>query len=423
MKNTIIVVCFWWALKLTLFAQTVTQTFNYTNTIQTFTVPCGVTSVTINAVGGSGGSTYVQITNGGKATRMIGTFAVSSGQVLNIGVANYGEPGYIDGGCNPFSNAYGGGGGGGSSWVINNTTSTVLVVAGGGGGGSTWGTNPFITLAGGNATITNTGTAGGLAYLAGGGGGWTGNGGGGTLGGKSYSTGGAGGLIIGGNCLINGNGGKFSGGAADGWYGGGGGGYSGGNGAYAGANTIASTGGGSYNSGTSQNNSTIQNGPAGTNPYTHHYYGQVIITYNNPSVGIAGAITGNTSVCIGQSAVTYTVPAISNATSYTWTLPSGATGSSTSNSITVNYGSSAVSGNISVYGTNACGNGTSASLAITIHALPIVTASTTATLTCSGSAVTLSGGGASTYAWSNGVTNGVVFYPNTTASSLFNKNL
>ena len=84
----------------------------------------------------------------------------------------------------------------------------------------------------------------------------------------------------------------------------------------------------------------------------------------------AGTISGNTTVCQGQNTVTYTVPAIIGATSYIWTLPNGATGTSTSNSISVNYGSSAVSGSIMVKGNNSCGFGTSSTLAITVNLLP-----------------------------------------------------
>ncbi|MDD3878186.1 MAG: T9SS type A sorting domain-containing protein [Bacteroidales bacterium] len=101
----------------------------------------------------------------------------------------------------------------------------------------------------------------------------------------------------------------------------------------------------------------------------------------NPTPANAGTITGSTTVCQGQNSVTYTIPAIANATSYIWTLPLGATGTSTTNSITVNYGTSAVSGNITVMGHNSCGNGTSSSLAITVSTLPgnagTITGSTT----------------------------------------------
>jgi hypothetical protein len=42
---------------------------------------------------------------------------------------------------------------------------------------------------------------------------------------------------------------------------------------------------------------------------------------------------------------------------------------------------------------------------------PTVTASTSASLVCTGGTVTLTGAGASSYAWSGGITNGVAFAP------------
>jgi len=81
----------------------------------------------------------------------------------------------------------------------------------------------------------------------------------------------------------------------------------------------------------------------------------------------AGTITGTTTLCQGQSGITYNLPSITNATSYIWTLPTGASGTSTTNSITVNYSATAVSGNIVVKGNNACGIGDSSILAITVE--------------------------------------------------------
>ena len=90
----------------------------------------------------------------------------------------------------------------------------------------------------------------------------------------------------------------------------------------------------------------------------------------NPLPSNAGTISGATTVCQGQNSVVYTVPVITNATSYIWTLPTGATGTSSTNSISVNYGTSAVSGNITVKGHNSCGDGVLSSLAITVNPLP-----------------------------------------------------
>ena len=91
----------------------------------------------------------------------------------------------------------------------------------------------------------------------------------------------------------------------------------------------------------------------------------------NPLPLAAGTISGDATVCQGQNSVTYNVPTINNATSYVWTLPSGATGTSTTNSITVDFGTSASSGNISVIGTNSCGNGTISTLGINVNVKPI----------------------------------------------------
>ena len=87
----------------------------------------------------------------------------------------------------------------------------------------------------------------------------------------------------------------------------------------------------------------------------------------NPLPVDADIISGISIVYQGQNSVNYTVPSIANATSYIWTLPDGATGTSETNSLMVNYSSSAISGNITVKGHNDCGNGTASLLAITVN--------------------------------------------------------
>lgn len=94
----------------------------------------------------------------------------------------------------------------------------------------------------------------------------------------------------------------------------------------------------------------------------------------NPLPDATGMITGNTTVCQGENTVIYTVPPITNATGYIWTLPTGASivSGSNTNSITVNFATNAISGDITVQGTNACGNGViSANYTITVNPLPI----------------------------------------------------
>ena len=92
----------------------------------------------------------------------------------------------------------------------------------------------------------------------------------------------------------------------------------------------------------------------------------------NPLPAAAGVISGTSTVCAGETAVEYSVPAITNATSYTWTYSgTGATitGGTTSN-ITINFASDATSGILTVRGVNDCGTGTSASYDITITQIP-----------------------------------------------------
>ncbi len=98
----------------------------------------------------------------------------------------------------------------------------------------------------------------------------------------------------------------------------------------------------------------------------------------NPLPAAAGSITGTTVVCQGDlSAFGYSVDSIQDADTYVWTLPSGATGSSTTNYILVTYGATAVSGDIVVKGHNSCGDGTESTLGITVNTKPVFTLSPT----------------------------------------------
>lgn len=100
----------------------------------------------------------------------------------------------------------------------------------------------------------------------------------------------------------------------------------------------------------------------------------------NPLPAAAGPITGSTTVCQGVNGVAYSVGAISSATSYTWSLPSGVTTSGTSNTISADFSTSAASGVISVYGTNACGVGATSTLSVAVNPLPSNTGTLTGSL-------------------------------------------
>ena len=85
----------------------------------------------------------------------------------------------------------------------------------------------------------------------------------------------------------------------------------------------------------------------------------------------AGIITGPTTVCQGQNSIVYKVPPIAYATSYIWTLPNGVIDTTLTDSITINYGTSSISGNIKVKGNNSIGFGISSTLAITVNHLSV----------------------------------------------------
>src|SRR6188768_3509342 len=93
--------------------------FNYTGTIQTYTVPAGMSSISVEAIGAQGGA------SGGLGASMYGEFTVTPGQVLSIIV---GEEGHLQVGGNSQNSA----GGGGGSFVYDG--STLFIAAGGGGG-------------------------------------------------------------------------------------------------------------------------------------------------------------------------------------------------------------------------------------------------------------------------------------------------
>jgi len=85
---------------------------------------------------------------------------------------------------------------------------------------------------------------------------------------------------------------------------------------------------------------------------------------------LSATITGSTTVCKGTSNVVYTISNITNAASYVWTLPNGATGESTTNSISVSFSNDAESGDIKVKGFNDCGEGAESSLSVTVITIP-----------------------------------------------------
>lgn len=124
---------------------------------------------------------------------------------------------------------------------------------------------------------------------------------------------------------------------------------------------------------------------------------QTLSVQVNPVPAQPSTISGAVALCVGTGLQTYSVPAVSGATSYSWSVPGSWSGTSTTNTIQVNPGTSG--GTISVIVANACGNSPSQNLAVTVNTLPVVSISGPSSV-CSGSTTTLNASGATSYTWS-----------------------
>ena len=224
--------------------------FSYTGGMQTFTVPAGITGVTIEAWGAQGGSGNAAGGLGGYAS---GYIAVTPGQDLYIFVG--GQNGNNGGGAGGLSQdgSYGGTGGGASDVRTAGTSlSNRIIVAGGGGGGGKDGSllNCQPSPAGAGGSGGGTAGADGYSSTCGCSGGGTGGGAG------TASAGGAAGIHVGactrpswcaGTAGSLGSGGVGSNcvySSGSGGAGGGGGGYYGGGAGSNGSDTTPGGGGG-----------------------------------------------------------------------------------------------------------------------------------------------------------------------------------
>ena len=118
-----------------------------------------------------------------------------------------------------------------------------------------------------------------------------------------------------------------------------------------------------------------------------------------------GTITGSSSICQGQGSVQYSISPLPNVTGYLWSVPLGTsiTGGNNTNSITVDFSTSAVSGNISVNGENDCGNGPASVFPVVVNSLPVANAGNDTTISFGTSAflhAATAGTGSYSYHWS-----------------------
>ena len=129
-----------------------TTSFSFTGAIEQFTVPTGVTSITMIVTGADGGGNTTS--NGGSGGTVSATFAVVAGEVLDIVVGEAGS-------STTATGTGDGGGGGGGSAVRRNTSNNILLNAGAGGGaglGGGGGGNLFANLP--SSSPTHFGAAG-----------------------------------------------------------------------------------------------------------------------------------------------------------------------------------------------------------------------------------------------------------------------
>lgn len=87
-----------------------------------------------------------------------------------------------------------------------------------------------------------------------------------------------------------------------------------------------------------------------------------------PTLVAPTTITGADSVCANTASLTYSIPTVTNATGYTWTVPAGWSITAGSNTNQITATSSTISGTISVSALGACGNTTAISKNVSIKA-------------------------------------------------------
>ena len=309
---------------------TCTVAFSYTGDFYSWTVPAGITSLTVDAFGAQGGNTP-NVAGGGNGGRVQASLAVTSGATLFIYVGGQGASnanGGYNGGGTALNVSYGASGGGathiatasGLLSTLSASQSSVLLVAGGGGGSGYYhGAGAGGGLTGGKGTDYNAT--------------WTGGSGG------TQSAGGAAGNAY---CSspVAGSFGQGGGNSSYHCAGGGGGWYGGGQGAVGGGG-----GGSSYTNATFASSITHTQGARSGN-------GQVSVTYLNAPV-VTGFTSTQTTPTASSASITYSLTFSQNVNSVSnadFTNSGTATGCS--------FSINASSGSTFTLTVSSCGEGT-----------------------------------------------------------------
>ncbi|MCJ8290156.1 MAG: T9SS type A sorting domain-containing protein [Crocinitomicaceae bacterium] len=361
-----------------------------TQGIQQWVVP-ETGSYSIETIGGEGGTGFYEH---GQGASIYGEFSLTQGDTLFILVGQAGEDDIT---------TFGGGGGGGCSFVWGSGSTLYSAAAGGGGGSDNQSVSVVSAYIDGQETelvvyntVAGSGGAQGTSpsWFGGGGTGWNSNGIGLVNvhgeGGKTPANGGFGGYSYNSDPFYAEGG--FGGGGGSGHdAGGGGGGYTGGNGGSYSTLQEHAGGGGSFNSGTNQTNQT------GTN----NNDGRVVITI------LCSPLTtsvSSTEVCDGDLV---TLSATGNGT-ITW-----------NNGVVNGVAFANPIGTTTYVATSSDGLECGFSIDIITNALPVVMAMVNDSVICLGDSVILSGSGAASYTWDNGVTDSVYFIPSSAGTTSY----
>ena len=124
------------------------------------------------------------------------------------------------------------------------------------------------------------------------------------------------------------------------------------------------------------------------------------------------AVAGGTNLCKYTSPYTFSVVNDPAATSYTWSLPAGWSGSGSTNILAATPGSSGI---FTLVTGNICGASPQQTLSVTVHPLPTLSVSTTNSILCEGESATLTALGAMNYTFNPGGTGtSITISPNAT---------